>query len=195
MIELCSSVLIIGAHADDMELGCGALVQSLAENQIPVTSVVVASEREGRRFGPEFDYRCEGRLREEEAHAASGLLGIRPPVFLRHYIAQIDYKLLCLQIQRVVKAEKPGQIITHFPVDTHFDHTIISTAVYDIVQDSRGDDSLFFFRSPDSYSFHATHYFVGDATLKSKLLKIYMSQKLGDGNPAEEFIEVKRRPY
>jgi LmbE family N-acetylglucosaminyl deacetylase len=198
--------LIIGAHADDMELSCGMFVAHLVGQDVPVKSVVVALDR------PEKSVLY---ARWAEAIGASKILGLNAPLVLEYCIGQIDYNLLRAELKEIINNECPEarkalrctarnrtalQVLTHFPVDVHFDHAIIGMVVNDIFQHGNVPFDLYFWKSPDSYSFVPTDNFTGDLNIKCKALRVYESQGFGNHTVemiseylTEYFIKVIRR--
>ena len=70
-------IVIIGAHPDDPESGCGGLACRAVGDGHEVVFIYPTAYREGRMcFG-----RPEKEVRSEEAHAACDVLGVRPVIW------------------------------------------------------------------------------------------------------------------
>ena len=54
-MDQIQSVLALGAHPDDLELGCGATLAKLASRGVPITAVILSEG--GCGAGPHFAYR------------------------------------------------------------------------------------------------------------------------------------------
>jgi len=111
-------VLCLGAHSDDIEIGCGGTVLSLLESncQVDVRWVVFSASEE--------------RSREAQASAAAFLARARQKsVTLKNYrdgffpfvgaAIKDEFEALKLEFQ-------PDVIFTHFRDDRHQDHRLIS---------------------------------------------------------------------
>lgn len=129
-------ILIVSAHPDDMELSCSAFAFFLVMQGFQIKSVVVTSERRDSFFP---DGQAVGVIREQESIAASQILEISPPLFLRNYIWELDYNVLLVQLRMLIKSEPLDIVLTHFPVDGHLDHAIIGTVLYEIFQNPKSN--------------------------------------------------------
>ncbi len=121
-------VLVIGAHPDDPETGCGGTMILLQKAGYEVVSVYLTRGEAGIN-GKTHDEAA--RIRTAEALKACEVIGARA-VFL----SQIDgsceitadrYK----EVLDLIKKEDPELVLTHWPVDSHRDHRICSDLVYD----------------------------------------------------------------
>ena len=111
-------LLAIGAHADDVEIGCGGTLLRLAREHpdLEVTWVVFCSVPE--------------RAREARASAASFLAGFR-----RHHVIVKEFRDGFLpysgdEVKEAFEALKslvsPDVILTHYREDRHQDHRVVS---------------------------------------------------------------------
>ena len=120
--------LVIGAHPDDPETGCGGTMIVLKNAGWEVVSVYLTKGEAGIEGKSHSE---AAAIREKEARAACGIMGVRP-VFL----SQIDgnsqvNKERYIEMRELIAAEKPDVVFTHWPVDSHADHRVCSTLVYD----------------------------------------------------------------
>ncbi len=111
-------ILCLGAHCDDIEIGCGGTILALSENSalLGVTWVVFSSDRER---GPEATESAESFLaktKEKTIRIENFRDGFFPYVgaTLKEYFEQL--KEVC----------SPDLIFTHYRNDLHQDHRTIS---------------------------------------------------------------------
>jgi LmbE family N-acetylglucosaminyl deacetylase len=122
-------IMVIGAHPDDPETGCGGTMALLVKEGHEVVALYLTRGEAG----------IEGKTHEEaakirvsEIENACKVTGVRPK-----YLTQIDgnseinkdrYK----EILAAVKEENPDVVLTHWPIDSHRDHRICSVLTYDV---------------------------------------------------------------
>jgi LmbE family N-acetylglucosaminyl deacetylase len=135
-------ILVIGAHPDDPETGCGGTMARLVKAGHEVVSVYLTRGEAGIE-GKTHDETA--KIRTEEIYKACKIMNTRP-VFL----SQIDgsteinaarYK----EMMDVVKKENPDIVFTHWPVDSHRDHRICSVLVYDAWRHMNHSFELYYF--------------------------------------------------
>lgn len=120
--------LIIGAHPDDPETGCGGTMLVLKQAGYEVVSVYMTKGEAGI---PGKTHEESSAIRVEEATKASEKLGARPV-----FMTQIDgtteiNKERYVEMRELIAAEKPDVVFTHWPIDSHADHRVCSSLVYD----------------------------------------------------------------
>lgn len=120
--------LIIGAHPDDPETGCGGTMIVLKQAGYEVVSVYMTKGEAGIAGKTHEE---SSAIRVEEATKASQMLGARPI-----FMTQIDggseiNKERYLEMRELIAAEKPDVVFTHWPIDSHADHRVCSSLVYD----------------------------------------------------------------
>lgn len=115
------SVLALGAHPDDLELGCGATLAKLAASGVRVVAVVLSKGGEGGSQG--FD-------RVAETRAALEALGVHqivqhslPDTRLHEYLNE-----LIAAIEGHVRELSPDRVYTMFDGDRHQDHRAVYQA-------------------------------------------------------------------
>jgi LmbE family N-acetylglucosaminyl deacetylase len=121
-------VIVIGAHPDDPETGCGGAISLFAKNGCDVVSAYLTRGEAGI---PGTPYNKAAEIRTNEALKACKVMNARA-VFL----GQIDGNCEIThnryqEIYDFIKAEAPDIVFTHWPVDTHRDHRICSSLVFD----------------------------------------------------------------
>lgn len=120
--------LVVGAHPDDPETGCGGTMVLLKQAGYEVVSVYMTKGEAGI-VGKTHEESVA--IRVEEATNASRVLGARPL-----FMTQIDgnaeiNKERYIEMREVIAAEKPDVVFTHWPIDSHPDHRVCSLLVYD----------------------------------------------------------------
>src|SRR6267378_7911615 len=117
------NIVCIGAHPDDPESGCGGTLARYAALGHAVTIMYLTRGERGID-GKSLDEAA--RIRTAECAAACRIIGAKPAFF-----GQIDgaTELTRAQVdamQRVLAAQTPDVLFTHWPVDTHMDHQVAS---------------------------------------------------------------------
>jgi LmbE family N-acetylglucosaminyl deacetylase len=170
-------IMIMGAHPDDPESGCGGLAAQCAAENHEVHFIYATAYRKGRScFG-----RPEKEVRTQEARAACDVLGVRGDVW---DFAHEGIDVNPANIKRVtayLETHRPDLLVGHWPVDTHPDHRAFGTLTLsaflaaDIVCD------FYFFEvmtGRQSIHFQPTHYvdISAGAEQKHRALREHRSQ-------------------
>ena len=116
-------VVCVGGHPDDPESGCGGTLARYAALGHAVTIVYLTRGERGIA-GKSLDE--SARIRSAECESACRIIGASPQFFgqidgateLTH--AHVD------AMTRLLTAENPDIVFTHWPVDTHMDHQVAS---------------------------------------------------------------------
>ncbi len=116
-------VICVGAHPDDPESGCGGTLARYAALGHAVTIVYLTRGERGIE-GKSLDEAA--RIRTAECEAACRIIGAKPVFF-----GQIDGATEVTRahvdgMQRLLAAQPPDVLFTHWPVDTHMDHQVAS---------------------------------------------------------------------
>ena len=132
-------VLVVGAHPDDPEFGCGGSIARWVGEGRPVTYVVMTRGDKGTH-DPEMTAERLMALREVEQRAAAAALGVTDVRFLDCRDGEVVASLAVReQLVRVIREVKPGTVVTHDPTlilpregfVNHPDHRATGTAVID----------------------------------------------------------------
>lgn len=120
--------LIIGAHPDDPETGCGGTMIMLKNAGYDVVSVYMTKGERGIQ-GKSLDEAAT--IRTDEAQSACKIMGVKP-IFMTQidgdtHINQERY----IEMRELIKKENPDIVFTHWPIDSHPDHRVCSCLVYD----------------------------------------------------------------
>jgi len=112
-------ILLVGAHPDDIELGCGASVALLAAQKITMTALVLTA---GEKGGNPTKYN-----RRQEARTALHYLGVQNVVFadLPDTLLFQHFNQLVQVLEHTVKQVQPERVYTHWSEDRHQDHQAV----------------------------------------------------------------------
>jgi LmbE family N-acetylglucosaminyl deacetylase len=110
-------VLIVMAHPDDGEFGCGATVAKWAAEGRDVYYCLVTDGQVGDAGDETITSEELARVRQEEARAAARALGVRNDVIFLHYMdSRLEPTLeLRRDIARVIRQVKPDVVICQDP--------------------------------------------------------------------------------
>jgi LmbE family N-acetylglucosaminyl deacetylase len=119
-------VLCLGAHSDDIEIGCGGLILSLIKGQrsIDVTWVVFSASHE--------------RQREARRGAAAFLKGAkRTNVIVKQFKdGHFPYEGPAVKsVFESLKSINPDLVLTHYRDDRHQDHRVLSDLAWNTFRD------------------------------------------------------------
>ena len=151
-------IVVTGGHPGDPEYGCGGTVARYTDLG---HEVVLLYLNRGEKGCPEKDPNAGSAVRVPEAMKACEILKARPA-----FAGQCDGNAIVdpahsEEFRRLLEAEKPNALFTHWPIDGHPDHRAISSLAYDAwlrmgkrfsfyyYEVSNGEDTLMF--SPTDY--------------------------------------------
>jgi LmbE family N-acetylglucosaminyl deacetylase len=132
-------VLVVGAHPDDPEFGCGGSIARWVRDGRPVAYVVMTRGDKGSH-DPAMTAERLMAIREAEQRAAAAALGVTDVRFLDCRDGEIVPTLeVRRQLVRIIREVKPGTVVTHDPTlilpregfVNHPDHRATGTAVID----------------------------------------------------------------
>jgi LmbE family N-acetylglucosaminyl deacetylase len=170
-------VVVFGAHPDDPESGCGGLIALLTRAGHEVTVAYATCYRGGRKIGAE----SEARVRRREAEAACKLLGARPHFFDYAHEKLFADRATVQAISAWLREVRPDVVVTHWPLDTHPNHHVTASLVWQAYLQSDAAWGLYFFEvmtNQQTLGFHPGLYLdVGPVMgLKEKALACHRSQ-------------------
>jgi LmbE family N-acetylglucosaminyl deacetylase len=136
------SVVCVGGHPDDPETGCGGTLAAYAELGHRATVVYLTR---GERGIPGRSLAEAAAIRTAEATEACRILGARAV-----FAGQIDGDTEVSgpragELARLLEAESPDIVFTHWPLDTHPDHQAASLLAFRAWLSSRRRFALYFF--------------------------------------------------
>ncbi len=173
-------LMVIGAHPDDPETGCGGLMALYASAGHEVISVYLTRGEAGVRGKSHEE---AATIRTAEALEACKILGARP-----EFLGQIDGNAEITgeryhDVLNLLKREVPDIIVTHWPIDSHRDHRICSVLAYDAWL-SMGRNSAFYYfevmSGHQSQNFTPTEYvdITNVITQKHQACFVHLSQNV-----------------
>jgi LmbE family N-acetylglucosaminyl deacetylase len=145
------NVLFIGAHPDDIELGCGGTMARMREEGKGIFALVLSTGEKGG---------AGAEQRKKEAEAAAYYLhvnGIRVCDFSDTQLSQHLNEMVA-EIEAIVRKEKIRTIFTHTANDIHQDHRAVHEASRIA---ARGNISLFCYEDVSTDQQFVPNFFVG----------------------------------
>ena len=147
-------VIVTGGHPGDPEYGCGGTIARYADLGHEVVLLYLNQGDPPEKPGPKG-------IRVGEAAKACEILKARPA-----YAGQIDGQAVIDrahydEFRRVLEAEKPNLVFTHWPIDNHADHRAISLLVYDAWVRLGKNFALYYYEvsnGEDTLQFAPMHY-------------------------------------
>ncbi len=120
-------VLCLGAHCDDIEIGCGGLVLSLFEqySDLIMTWVVFASNT---ARATEFRASAKSFIGEDERHQVCVLS-------YRDGFLPDSWRKVKEEFESLKDSVSPDLILTHYREDLHQDHRIVSELTWNTFRD------------------------------------------------------------
>ena len=120
------NVLAIGAHFDDVELGCGGTIARHTRAGDNVT--VYVSTVSGFANHHNLEVRSND-IALAEAHAAMKVLGVTDLVCGQFKTLEVEFTdALNIDILKLVEDRKIDLVISHWPGDIHHDHQAVGRA-------------------------------------------------------------------
>jgi LmbE family N-acetylglucosaminyl deacetylase len=137
------SVLAVGAHPDDMELGCGGALLAMKARGATTTMIVMT---DGASNGT-------AAVRRKEARAAARLLGATP-ILLGYPDGGLTLSRQSIHsVEKVIRERGVTTVFVHAPEDTHQDHRATTEIV---LAAARRVPSVLFYQSPSTTRFEPT---------------------------------------
>jgi LmbE family N-acetylglucosaminyl deacetylase len=122
-----NTVLCLGAHADDIEIGCGGTVLKLLKEQPGLKFVWVVFSAEGRR------------AREARVSARAFLKGAgEQKIVIRNFrdgFFPFEGREIKQFFERLKRTVRPDLIFTHYRDDRHQDHRLLSDLAWNTFRD------------------------------------------------------------
>ena len=168
-MKALNSILAIGAHPNDLELGCGATLAKLAANGAHITAVVLSEGILGT--GSQFDRRTETRAALTSLGVAEIVQHGFPDTRLHEHLND-----LIAVIEDHVRATEPNRVYTMFDQDRHQDHRAVYQAS---IVACRSVPQILAYETPSSYpNFVPTVFEPVDDFIERKVeaLKLHRSQ-------------------
>ena len=176
-------ILAVGAHPDDVELGCGAaLIAHRARGDEVAMLVLTHGER-----GPQHD-----SSRIDEQREAARIIGADLHWGGFQDGAVPDDRGTVAVIEKVMRETGADTIYTHVPRDTHQDHRATGAAT---LAAARGICRVLMFETPSTRQFSPTVFVDAAPHLAGKLaaLRAHMSQVLKNRMVDLDAVEAQAR--
>ena len=127
LLDNVQSILMLGAHADDIEIGCGATVLQIARQRPDIRVHWAVFSGDGRR------------RTEAENSAAAFLTGFADRAVEIHAFRDgffpDDWAAIKLEFERLKQRFDPDLVFTHYRHDLHQDHRIMSELTWNTFRD------------------------------------------------------------
>jgi LmbE family N-acetylglucosaminyl deacetylase len=138
--ETLDRVMVIAAHPDDPEFGCGGTLAKLAAQGKSITYVLLTSGDKGSH-DPGVRPGQLARQREREQRAAAQCLGVKEVLFLRYPDGVLEHTLaLRAQLAHILRQHKPHIVFAIDPwrhYQLHPDHRAAGFAALDAIYAAR----------------------------------------------------------
>lgn len=171
-------IVCVGGHPDDPESGCGGTLAKLRKAGHEVTIIYLTTGEAGI---PGTSHDKAASIRKQEAINAARILDCKPV-----FAGQIDGATVVDnewvgKLEKLIAAEKPDLVFTHWPLDDHKDHQVASLLTIQAWNRSSQRFALYFFEvctGEQTFIFHPTDYVdITDTTeQKKKALYCHVSQ-------------------
>jgi N-acetylglucosamine malate deacetylase 1 len=146
-------IIVTGGHPGDPEYGCGGTIARYSDLGHEVTLLYLNRGE----WPPEDD----GASRIAEAKKACEILNAKPL-----YAGQINSKAIVDAphygtFRKIIEAENPDAVFTHWPIDNHADHRAISMLAYDAWLKLKKRFAFYYYEvsnGEDTVQFAPTHY-------------------------------------
>jgi LmbE family N-acetylglucosaminyl deacetylase len=160
------NILAIGAHPDDIELGCSGLLIKAAKNG---HSVYLYNLTQGEKAGNPYQ-------RIEEFRRSARYIGAKAVYIDKFPDTQLSLTSdLINHIESCVTLCKPDLLITHPMTDTHHDHRVVAEAS---IEAGRNVSNILSYEMPLTKGFDPHIYYDISDTMDAKLelLSLFQSQ-------------------
>ncbi len=163
------NILAVGAHPDDIELGCGGTVAKHLELGDSIYVIIMTNGENGNH--PSDKSECLKSLKKMGIKKENIIFGNFPDGDLSDDNGTVSF------IENQIKKFNITKVYTHNPNDRHQDHRNCSNAVSSAARDI---PEILFFEGPSTKVSFEPHYFVeiSEKNLKKKIdsLKAYKTQ-------------------
>lgn len=122
------SILVFGAHPDDIEIGMGGTIAKFPKEEYDVTMVIMTL--------PNFTEIDKKEQRRQEAVMSAKIMGVRSPVFLDLVPEDITFsRNLVTKIDHLIRKYQPLAVFTQWIGDSHQDHYTLTKCVMAAARD------------------------------------------------------------
>jgi LmbE family N-acetylglucosaminyl deacetylase len=151
-------ILAIGAHPDDIEVGCAGTLLKYAEYGHEIYMLIMTTGELGG----------DSQVRKDEQILAAGVIKAKDLIWGTYRDTQLTPNMnqLVYDIEILLKKIKPDFTIVHHGDDTHQDHRALHKAT---VSASRYIKNVLFYEGPTSQNFSPTVFVDIKDTLSAKI--------------------------
>ena len=137
------NILAIGAHPDDIEIGCAGTVMKFKEKGCGLYQMVLTC---GLKAG-------DAELRQQEQKRAAKITGADDLFWggFKDTMLGANIRKLIGSIEHVMKKTEPTFIFVNYPKDTHQDHRYLAEATISAARNTR---NILFYEVPTSIDFN-----------------------------------------
>ena len=139
MIRRAKTVLVIVAHADDMEFMAGGTIARLADAGYAVREVIATNNERGT-LEPQWSLQFTADARREEARRGARALGVDPDIEFLGYadgrLSETPLNELRERCMRAIRRVRPEVLFTwdpFAPYENHQDHRAVAWAAMEAV--------------------------------------------------------------
>jgi LmbE family N-acetylglucosaminyl deacetylase len=151
-------IVVVGGHPDDPESGCGGAIALYADQGNEIVILYLTRGETGIKGVPMQE---AAAIRTAEAEKACAILKARP-AFAGQINGQTEVNRSRYDdFRKLLDAENPDVVFTHWPIDTHRDHRVASLLVYDTWLEGGKKFDLYYYEVDQGIQtqiFHPTHY-------------------------------------
>jgi len=135
-------IVVVGAHPDDPESGCGGTMARYASLGHEVVALYLTRGETGiAGKGPQET----AAIRTREAEKACKILGARP-LFAGQVNGSTEVnRARYEQFYAILAPEEPDIVFAHWPIDTHPDHRVASLLAYQAWHTAKKKFQLYYF--------------------------------------------------
>lgn len=133
-------VVVFGAHCDDPESGAGGLICLLTRQGHEVLVGYATCFRGERKFNGQ----PEAEVRRREAEAACKVMGATAKFFPYAHEKLVADESTVKDVAAWFDQIKPDIVVAHWPLDTHPNHHVVSSLVWQCYRPSGGWNLYFF---------------------------------------------------
>jgi LmbE family N-acetylglucosaminyl deacetylase len=143
--------LVISAHPDDVDFGCGGTLAKWASQGAKITYCICTSGEKGTD-DPAITNLKLARTREKEQRAAARVIGAQEVVYLRKPDGELQPSLEFRgELVRLIRACRPQTVFTHDPANRlfdvqyifHSDHRVVGESAFDAVYPAAGNRNFY----------------------------------------------------
>lgn len=176
------NILAIGAHPDDLEIGCGGTLIKYRDRGHKIFSLVMTGGGQGG----------ESRVRCSEQEDACRIIGVEKNYWGGYKDTHLEVnQALISKIEQVISEICPIFIFCHYPDDTHQDHRHLSLATQSAARNLR---NVLFYEGPTTYGFNPQVFVDISETMDRKIeaLKAHKSQVTKTNIEDLSIVEIAR---